>query len=200
MSGCTWPLAGRLAGRTCGRDIVSPRGSHCSVHHRMHQETTMGRRRAEELDDDLDEAERGETEEAPAPKARATPEETRALDLRIFDAADRLEAKLGRAPTLPEIADAAKVPGSSADARRMRVAKALRRRGLLTAPTPKVEVAPGPGDKGYRAPPRPFAERVQPARASLSPTVIEVLVAERARLAAIIVHLDGTIAALGGAS
>ena len=23
MSGCTWPLAGRLAGRTCGRDLVS---------------------------------------------------------------------------------------------------------------------------------------------------------------------------------
>lgn len=209
MSGCTWPLAGRLAGRTCGRDIVSPRGSHCSVHHRMHQETTMGRRRAEELDDDLDEAERGETEEAPAPKARATPEETRALDLRIFDAADRLEAKLGRAPTLPEIADAAKVPGSSADARRMRVGKALRRRGLLTAATPakakatkaakpKLEAeGPRPGDKGWS---HRLAPPVIIARPVVAPTLIEALALERARLLGIVARLDATIADLGGAS
>jgi len=113
----------------------------------------MGRRRAEEpeeLDDDLDEAERGETEDEaeelqepararparakPAPQAaRATPEQTRALDLRIFDAADQIEAKLGRAPKQLEIADAAKVPGTP-DAQRVRVAKALRRRGLLETP------------------------------------------------------------------
>lgn len=160
MSGCTWPLAGRLAGRTCGRDLVSPRSSFCAAHHTMNRETTMGRRDEEdELDEDLDEAEDEDDEDdepAPrkkAPRAKAAPKppkktraqpsqkgvpkpspaETRALDVRIFAAADKLEAKLGRAPTLPEIADAAKVPGSSADARRMRVGKALRRRGLLTA-------------------------------------------------------------------
>lgn len=179
----------------------------------------------EELDaDDLAEAELIEHRrrvEEPAPKARAkaaaatpasraTPEETRALDQRIFAAADKLQAKLGRPATLPEIADAAKVPGSSADARRMRVGKALRRRGLLAAPAGKPArpkaVEPGPGDKGYRAPPRPLdppaqVKRVQPARAAaLSPTVIEVLAAERARLAAIVAHLDATMAALGGAS
>lgn len=189
----------------------------------------MGRRRAEEpeeLDDDLGDAFEHEGDDeapAPAPKARAktaakataraTPEETRTLDLRIFDAADRLEAKLGRAPTLPEIANAAKVPGASADSRRIRVSKAMRRRGLLTAAIPKA-VEPGPGDKGYRALPRSFAERAQPpilvlsgpapaytTRAvALSPAVVEALVAERARLAAIVAHLDGTIAALGGAS
>lgn len=111
----------------------------------------MGRRAPEpedddleddDIDDDIDEAERGEgdEEEVDVPKARAkvlpstraTPEQTRALDLRIFEAADRLEAKLGRAPKQLEIADAAKVPGTT-DAQRVRVAKALRRRGLLTA-------------------------------------------------------------------
>jgi hypothetical protein len=217
VSGCTWPLAGRLEGRTCGRDIVSPRGSHCSVHYRMHRETMkMGRRRAEEPeelnDDDLETEAEDLDEAAPAPRrarpvakaARATPEETRALDQRIFAAADKLQAKLGRPATLPEIADAAKVPGSSADARRMRVGKALRRRGLLTAASPKA-VEPGPGDKGYRSPPLPFAappaqaKRVQSARV-VSPTLIEALVAERDRLATIVAHLDGTIAALGGAS
>jgi len=35
---------------------------------------------------------------------------------------------------------------------------------------------------------------------SVAPTLIEALVAERARLATIVAHLDGTIAALGGAS
>lgn len=43
MSGCTWPLAGRLAGRTCGRDLVSPRSSFCAAHHNLNRETTMGR-------------------------------------------------------------------------------------------------------------------------------------------------------------
>lgn len=163
MSGCTWPLAGRLAGRTCGRDLVSPRSSFCAAHHNLNRETTMGRRDEEdEPEEDLDEAEEFEDddddEDEPAPRKKAprakaapkppkktraqpsqkgvpkpSPAETRALDARIFAAADKLEAKLGRAPTLPEIADAAKVPGSSADARRMRVGKALRRRGLLTA-------------------------------------------------------------------
>lgn len=143
VSGCTWPLAGRLEGRTCGRDLVSPRSSFCAAHHTMNRETTMGRREDldEELDEDLDEAEELEDDddEEPAPprKAKASkakavpkpakasqkgvpkpsPEETRALDVRIFDAADRLEAKLGRAPTHGEIAAAAKVPGASDGAR-----------------------------------------------------------------------------------
>lgn len=223
MSGCSWPLAGRLEGRTCGRDLVSPRSSFCAAHHNLNRETAMGRRDEEdELDEDLDEAEELEDDEdeddepsprraakvkaAPAKAAkRSTPEETRALDARIFDAADRLQAKLGRAPTLPEIADAAKVPGSSADARRMRVGKALRRRGLLTAATPaktkatkaakpKLEAeGPRPGDKGW-------SHRTAPARPALAPTLIEALALERARLSGIVARLDATIADLGGAS
>lgn len=201
MSGCTWPLAGRLEGRTCGRDLVSPRSSFCAAHHTMNRETTMGRRDEEdELEEDIDAEELEDDEDEPAPRKKAprakaapakaakrsTPEETRALDLRIFEAADRLEAKLERAPTLPEIADAAKVPGSSADARRMRVGKALRRRGLLTA---------------AKAPP------VIIARPAVAPTLIEALALERARLlgivarlAGIVARLDATIANLGGAS
>lgn len=225
MSGCTWPLAGRLEGRTCGRDLVSPRSSFCAAHHNLNRETTMGRRDEEdELDEDLDEAEELEDDEdEPAPRKKAprakaapakaakrpTPEETRALDLRIFDAADRLEAKLGRAPTLPEIADAAKVPGSSADARRMRVGKALRRRGLLTAATPakakatkaakpKLEAeGPRPGDKGWS---HRLAPPVIIARPVVAPTLIEALALERARLLGIVARLDATIADLGGAS
>lgn len=163
----------------------------------------MGRRRAEpepeELDDDLDETERGEAETEPAaPKAaRATPEETRALDRRIFDAADRL-AKLGRSATLPEIADAAKVPGSSADARRMRVAKALRRRALLTpaAPRPpkvqsaRVARAPAP------APPPPPV-RVQPDQAAQGVRAVEAL---RDRLRRQLEAAEVTLAALRGES
>jgi hypothetical protein len=200
----------------------------------MNRETTMGRRDEEdELDEDLDEAEELEDDEdldeaeeleddedEPAPRKKAprakaapakaakrpTPEETRALDLRIFEAADRLEAKLGRAPTLPEIADAAKVPGSSADARRMRVGKALRRRGLLTAATPakakatkaakpKLEAeGPRPGDKGWSH------RLAPPARPVVAPTLIEALALERARLLGIVARLDATIADLGGAS
>lgn len=200
MSGCTWPLAGRLEGRTCGRDLVSPRSSFCAAHHNLNRETTMGRRDEEdELEEDIDAEELEDDEDEPAPRRaakvkaapakaakRSTPEETRALDLRIFEVADRLEAKLERAPTLPEIADAAKVPGSSADARRMRVGKALRRRGLLTA---------------AKAPP------VIIARPAVAPTLIEALALERARLlgivarlAGIVARLDATIANLGGAS
>lgn len=198
MSGCTWPLAGRLAGRTCGRDLVSPRSSFCAAHHNLNRETTMGRRDEEdEPEEDLDEAEEFEDEPAPRKKAprakaapakaakRSTPEEARALDARIFEAADRLEAKLGRAPTLPEIAAAARVQGTSDDARRVRVAKALRRRGLLTAPAPA---------KTKPAPP------VIIARPVVAPTLIEALALERARLLGIVARLDATIADLGGAS
>ena len=217
MSGCSWPLAGRLEGRTCGRDLVSPRSSFCAAHHNLNRETAMGRRDEEDeldedLDEDLDEAEELEDDEdeddepsprraakvkaAPAKAAkRSTPEETRALDARIFDAADRLQAKLGRAPTLPEIADAAKVPGSSADARRMRVGKALRRRGLLDTPAPAKA-------KAKAAKPAKPARAVPPAppRPAVAPTLIEALVAERERLSGIVARLDATIADLGGAS
>lgn len=76
MSGCTWPLAGRLAGRTCGRDLVSPRSSFCAAHHNLNRETTMGRRDEEdEPEEDLDEAEEFEDddddEDEPAPRKKA---------------------------------------------------------------------------------------------------------------------------------
>lgn len=163
----------------------------------------MGRRRAEEpeeLDDDLDEAERGETEEPAPPASRATPEETRALDRRIFDAADRLEAKLGRPATQPEIAAAAKVPGLTETARRVRVSKAMRRRALLTEPAKK----PSSGERPHRVQDAPIAPAApsKPLRhvLSVAPTLIEALVAERARLSGIVARLDATIADLGGAS
>lgn len=179
----------------------------------------MGRRRAEEieddedLDEDLDETEEldeeaEEVEEDPAPRRAAakprqagvpkpSPEETRALDLRIFAAADKLQAKLGRPATQLELAVAAKVPGGTDDARRVRVAKALRRRGLLTAPAAK------PVGKAAGKPPRPAPKPAPPAPAkprSVAPTLIEALVAERTRLAGIVARLDATIADLGGES
>lgn len=36
--GCPWPLTGRLAGRVCGRDLESPRGSYCPTHARLDAE------------------------------------------------------------------------------------------------------------------------------------------------------------------
>jgi hypothetical protein len=62
---------------------------------------------------------------------------------------------------------------------------ARRRMALATRTRRAVAVAPGT-----------FAA----AATSVAPTLIEALVAERARLATIVAHLDGTIAALGGAS
>lgn len=221
MSGCTWPLAGRLEGRTCGRDLVSPRSSFCAAHHTMNRETTMGRRDEEdELDEDLDEAEEledDEDDEEPAPrraakakaapkaakKARAQPSQkgvpkpspaaVRALDLEIFSAADILEVSLGRTPTRAEIAAKAKVPGPTDKARRQRVSAAMRRRGLLDAPAKPAKA------KAARSP-RLAAPAPPAARPALAPTLIEALVAERARLAGIVARLDATIADLGGAS
>lgn len=169
----------------------------------------------DEEDDDLDEAERGETAEdedddeddAPAapkakpapPSTRATPEETRALDLRIFEAADRLEAKLGRAPTLPEIANAAKVPGASADSRRIRVGKAMRRRGLLVAP-PLPPAPPPPQAKRVQA--APVAPKPGPAPApSAGPTPgVRAVEALRDRLRHQLEAVEVTLAALRGES
>lgn len=146
------------------------------------------RPREDESETELDGEEAPESEPKPA-KKRSTPAETRALDARIFEASDLLAEKLGRAPTLPEIADAARVPGTSNDARRVRVAKALlRRRGLLT-PKPAPTKAKA---KAVRAP------APAPARPAVALTLIEALVAERARLAGIVARLDATIADLGG--
>ena len=159
------------------------------------------RPRDDESETELDDQEAPESE-APKPpkKARAAPSqkgvpkpspaETRALDARIFAATDKLEAKLGRAPTHPEIVLEAKVPGPTDGARRQRVSVAMRRRGLLAEPA-----KPAKATKAAKA-----ARSVPPAplRPAVASTLIEALVAERERLAGIVARLDATIADLGG--
>lgn len=228
VSGCTWPLAGRLAGRTCGRDLVSPRSSFCAAHHNLNRETTMGRRdEDEELEEDLDEAEEledDEDDEEPAPrraakvkaapakaakKTRAQPSQkgvpkpspaaVRALDLEIFSAADILEVSLGRTPTRAEIAAKAKVPGPTDEARRQRVSAAMRRRGLLDAPAKKP--SSGAAAKKVQVP------RVSPEAVRACSTLttgaapgVRAVEALRDRLRGQLAAVEVTLAALRGES
>lgn len=216
VSGCTWPLAGRLAGRTCGRDLVSPRSSFCAAHHNLNRETTMGRRdEEEELEEDLDEAEEledDEDDEEPAPRRaakvkaapakaakRSTPEATRALDLQIFSAADILEVSLGRTPTRAEIAAKAKVPGPTDGARQQRVSAAMRRRGLLDAPAKKP--SSGAAAKKVQVP------RVSPEAVRACSTLttgaapgVRAVEALRDRLRGQLAAVEVTLAALRGES
>ena len=153
---------------------------------------------AEDEDDDEDDAPAAPKAKPAPPSTRATPEETRALDLRIFEAADRLEAKLGRAPKQLEIADAAKVPGTP-DAQRVRVGKALRRRGLLVAP-PLPPAPPPPQAKRVQA--APVAPKPGPAPApSAGPTPgVRAVEALRDRLRHQLEAVEVTLAALRGES
>ena len=153
---------------------------------------------AEDEDDDEDDAPAAPKAKPAPPSTRATPEETRALDLRIFEAADRLEAKLGRAPKQLEIADATKVPGTP-DAQRVRVAKALRRRGLLVAP-PLPPAPPPPQAKRVQA--APVAPKPGPAPApSAGPTPgVRAVEALRDRLRHQLEAVEVTLAALRGES
>lgn len=167
------------------------------------------RPRDDESETDLDDEEAPESS-APKPKARAapsqkgvpkpSPEETRALDLQIFSAADLLEVSLGRAPTHAEIAAKAKVPGPTDGARRQRVSVAMRRRTLLT---PEAPPSLRPGDKGWshRAPPAPVQRgQAAPVAPAPAPQMLRALVEKRDQLRREAAAFDVVIASLGGES
>ena len=164
------------------------------------------RPRDDESETELDDEEAPDSEAPRPPKTaraapsqkgvpKATPAETRALDARIFAAADKLEAKLGRAPTHPEIVLEAKVPGPTDGARRQRVSVAMRRRGLLTAPAKPAKparIAPAPAPAAAAPPVSDQAD--QPTQG------VRVVVALRDRLRGQLAAVEVTLAALRGES